>query len=211
MMQAQLNPHFLYNTLDSIKWLSKEAGVPEIATLSSKLARNKRTAISGDAFIPLSEEFGLCESYGEIQNIRFLGRYTFTFLLPKELEEAKVPKLILQPIVENACIHGLDDREGRIVTAARAQGNDLVLSVEDDGSGMDDAMIARINMHALNGKSGHIGLSNVDMICRLNYGTGYGLSALKRDGGGTVIRIVLPLTFMDGKHEQKRKDDGRTA
>lgn len=211
MMQAQLNPHFLYNTLDSIKWLSKEAGVPEIATLSSKLARILRTAISGDAFIPLSEEFGLCESYGEIQNIRFLGRYTFTFLLPKELEEAKVPKLILQPIVENACIHGLDDREGRIVTAARAQGNDLVLSVEDDGSGMDDAMIARINMHALNGKSGHIGLSNVDMICRLNYGTEYGLSALKRDGGGTVIRIVLPLTFMDGKHEQKRKDDGRTA
>ncbi|MCD7884842.1 MAG: histidine kinase [Lachnospiraceae bacterium] len=111
MMQAQLNPHFLYNTLDTIKWVAKENGIPEIATLSARLARLLRTSISGSQFLSLREEMDLVDCYAQIQKIRFEGRFVFEISLPQELCGIPVPKLIVQPIVENAVIHGLKDCE----------------------------------------------------------------------------------------------------
>ena len=115
MMQSQLNPHFLYNTLDTMKWVAKANHIPEIATLAAKLAKILRTSISSAQFITLREEMTLVESYAKIQKIRFNGKFDFRYEIAPETEEILVPKLIVQPIVENAVIHGLADAdEGHI-------------------------------------------------------------------------------------------------
>ena len=119
MMQAQLNPHFLYNTLDTVKWMGKINNVPEVATVAADLADILRSSISGDEFVTLGEELTTLDRYVEIQSIRFPGK----FRLEKDIDEAaldvQVPKLMLQPIVENAILHGFADTGGSIVVTAR--------------------------------------------------------------------------------------------
>lgn len=195
MMQAQLNPHFLYNTLDTMKWVAKANHIPEIATLSAKLAKILRTSISSPQMITLKEEMELVDSYAEIQKIRFGGRFTFTSELPQELSGTFVPKLMIQPIVENAMIHGLADCDnGTIhvkVHRLEAQGL-LCIEVTDDGCGISDEVLKCLNSRDREQLSGHIGFYNVDMVIRLHYGDGYGLQAERRQEGGTCVRILLP-------------------
>lgn len=195
MMQAQLNPHFLYNTLDTMKWVAKANHIPEIATLSAKLAKILRTSISSPQMITLKEEMELVDSYAEIQKIRFGGRFTFTSELPQELSGIFVPKLMIQPIVENAMIHGLADCDnGTIhvkVHRLEAQGL-LCIEVTDDGCGISDEVLKCLNSRDREKLSGHIGFYNVDMVIRLHYGDGYGLQAERRQEGGTCVRILLP-------------------
>lgn len=195
MMQAQLNPHFLYNTLDTMKWVAKANHIPEIATLSAKLAKILRTSISSPQMITLKEEMELVDSYAEIQKIRFGGRFTFTSELPPEFSGTFVPKLMIQPIVENAMIHGLADCDnGTIhvkVHRLEAQGL-LCIEVTDDGCGISDEVLKCLNSRDREKLSGHIGFYNVDMVIRLHYGDGYGLQAERRQEGGTCVRILLP-------------------
>ena len=195
MMQAQLNPHFLYNTLDTMKWVAKANHILEIATLSAKLAKILRTSISSPQMITLKEEMELVDSYAEIQKIRFGGRFTFTSELPQELSGTFVPKLMIQPIVENAMIHGLADCDnGTIhvkVHRLETQGF-LCIEVTDDGCGISDEVLKCLNSRDREKLSGHIGFYNVDMVIRLHYGDGYGLQAERRQEGGTCVRILLP-------------------
>lgn len=193
MMQAQLNPHFLYNTLDTIKWMAKSAKVEPISQLSQKLARILRTSIVKEQFITIGEEFQICSDYGEIQNIRFQGKYQFLFDCPKDLLSYKIPKLIIQPLVENAIIHGLRMKEAGIIKVFASKNNDaIILSVQDDGIGIDDEMIQFINTHQWKQIDGHIGMYNVDSILRLHYGVNSGLHAQRLEEGGTLIQITLP-------------------
>lgn len=111
MLQAQLNPHFLYNTLDTMKWIGKSNRVPEVASLSENLAGILRTAISENALIPLEREIGLVESYVKIQQIRFEDKFEFLIDSEDGLNDCLVPKLILQPVVENSLIHGLHEAD----------------------------------------------------------------------------------------------------
>lgn len=195
MMQAQLNPHFLYNTLDTMKWVAKANHILEIATLSAKLAKILRTSISSPQMITLKEEMELVDSYAEIQKIRFGGRFTFTSELPQELSEIFVPKLMIQPIVENAMIHGLADCDnGTIhVKVHRLEEQGLLcIEVIDNGCGISDEVLKCLNSRDREKLSGHIGFYNVDMVIRLHYGDGYGLQAERRREGGTCVRILLP-------------------
>ena len=193
MMQAQLNPHFLYNTLDTIKWMAKSAKVEPISQLSQKLARILRTSIVKEQFITIEEEFQICSDYGEIQNIRFQGKYQFLFDCPKELLSYKIPKLIIQPLVENAIIHGLRMKETGVIQVYACKQNDaIILSVQDNGVGIDDEMMHLINTHQWNQIDGHIGMYNVDSILRLHYGVNSGLHAQRLEEGGTLIQITLP-------------------
>ena len=193
MMQAQLNPHFLYNTLDTIKWMAKSAKVEPISQLSQKLARILRTSIVKEQFITIGEEFQICSDYGEIQNIRFQGKYQFLFDCPKDLLSYKIPKLIIQPLVENAIIHGLRMKETGIIKVFASKNNDaIILSVQDDGIGIDDEMMQFINTHQWKQIDGHIGMYNVDSILRLHYGVNSGLHAQRLEEGGTLIQITLP-------------------
>lgn len=193
MMQAQLNPHFLYNTLDTIKWMAKSAKVEPISQLSQKLARILRTSIVKEQFITIGEEFQICSDYGEIQNIRFQGKYQFLFDCPKDLLSYKIPKLIIQPLVENAIIHGLRMKETGIIKIFASKNNDaIILSVQDNGIGIDDEMMQFINTHQWKQIDGHIGMYNVDSILRLHYGVNSGLHAQRLKEGGTLIQITLP-------------------
>ena len=193
MMQAQLNPHFLYNTLDTIKWMAKSAKVEPISQLSQKLARILRTSIVKEQFITIGEEFQICSDYGEIQNIRFQGKYQFLFNCPKDLLSYKIPKLIIQPLVENAIIHGLRMKETGIIKIFASKNNDaIILSVQDNGIGIDDEMMQFINTHQWKQIDGHIGMYNVDSILRLHYGVNSGLHAQRLEEGGTLIQITLP-------------------
>lgn len=193
MMQAQLNPHFLYNTLDTIKWMAKSAKVEPISQLSQKLARILRTSIVKEQFITIGEEFQICSDYGEIQNIRFQGKYQFLFDCPKDLLSYKIPKLIIQPLVENSIIHGLRMKEAGIIKVFASKNNDaIILSVQDNGIGIDDEMMQFINTHQWKQIDGHIGMYNVDSILRLHYGVNSGLHAQRLEEGGTLIQITLP-------------------
>lgn len=194
MMQAQLNPHFLYNTLDTMKWVAKANHIPEIATLAAKLAKILRTSISKEQFITLKEEIQLVECYVEIQKIRFSGKFHFEYQLPKELEGHPVPKLVIQPIVENAVLHGLEAcEEGHIQVTAYEETGRLCIDVADDGCGISQEMIDHLKNRDWEQLSGHIGFFNVDRIIRLHYGEEYGLKVRRRASGGTRITIQMPL------------------
>ena len=197
MMQAQLNPHFLYNTLDTIKWVAKANNVPEVATMSASLAGILRTSISERQFCTLSKELELVQNYCEIQKIRFDDAFDITIDVSSELMNAIIPKLILQPIVENAIIHGMDENEnGHIYLAAARQmqdGKDLLkISVQDDGRGISDEMMQALNNDDVETLKGHLGLNNVNTIIRLYYGREYGVMAFRPTHGGTVMIVTLP-------------------
>lgn len=190
MMQAQLNPHFLYNTLDTVKWMGKINNVPEVATVAADLADILRSSISGDEFVTLGEELTTLDRYVEIQSIRFPGK----FRLEKDIDEAaldvQVPKLMLQPIVENAILHGFADTGGSIVVTARLGDTELELTVTDDGCGMSEESLRRFREGGRAGE--HLGLRNVDAILRLHYGDAYGLRFPPVSGRGTCVSISLP-------------------
>lgn len=201
-MQAQLNPHFLYNTLDTMKWVAKANHVPEIATLSQSLAKILRISISEEQFIPLKEEMGLVKSYVEIQRIRFSEKFEYEASLPVELEDCIVPKLVIQPLVENAIIHGLAERDsGHINIEATRKKNQLLLTVADDGCGMEMEMMEQLNRRDRSKLTGHLGFYNVDSIIRLHYGQKYGLHVSAMDTGGTKVTVTMPLW----KEEQDAK------
>lgn len=137
MLQAQLNPHFLCNTLDTMKWISKINKVPQVALMSTNLADILRFCISPEEFAPLGREAEILERYIEIQRIRLSNSFTFTLTLPVKLEDCLVPKMILQPIVENAILHGVDGLEDGAVNVKIAQTGDgmLCVTVADNGGG----------------------------------------------------------------------------
>lgn len=206
MMQAQLNPHFLYNTLDTIKWVAKANHVPEVATMSASLAGILRTSISEKQFCPLSKELELVENYCEIQKIRFDDAFDLTIDVPEELKGAIIPKLILQPIVENAIIHGMDEtNSGHIYLAAIRENRDgkdlLKISVQDDGKGISDEMLNALNNDDVETLKGHLGLNNINTIIRLYYGKEYGVTAIRPTNGGTVMIVTLP--YSEKEPEEK--------
>lgn len=195
MMQAQLNPHFLYNTLDTLKWLGKINRVPEVATISADLADILRSSISSDEFVELREEVELLERYVEIQKIRFPGKFEYDMRVDETLLDALVPKLMLQPLVENAIIHGFEDgSHGHISVTALPSGGELILTVQDDGCGMSRESLERF-LARREPTSRHFGLYNVDAILRLHYGPERGLTFLTPPGGkGTCVRVILPIS-----------------
>ena len=199
MLQAQLNPHFLCNTLDTMKWISKIHNVPQVADMSTNLADILRFCVLPEEFVSLHRELEIVARYVEIQRIRLSGRFTFTVQVPPELEEALVPKMMLQPIVENAILHGLADRpDGAIEVRARQMGEVLMLTVADNGVGLPPDLEGPYACRAQEESRGHLGLYNVDTILRKHYGEQFGLYLENRpDGTGTLVTATLPLRYQE--------------
>lgn len=194
MMQAQLNPHFLYNTLDTMKWMAKANGMPELALMATRLAKILRTAISKEPFISLKEELELVESYAGIQKLRFQDAFSYTVQVPEELLDCIVPKLMIQPIVENAVLHGLADRrDGHVAVTVHSREERLFIEVEDDGCGIPRNILEELKNRSRKKRTGHIGFYNVDTIIRLNYGEAYGLKVDAPEMGGTRVTIEIPV------------------
>lgn len=194
MMQAQLNPHFLYNTLDSIKWLGVTNGVPQVAAVASGLAVLLRAGISGDRLITLERELELLEKYLDIQSLRFEDRFAWEIDVDERFQHCIVPKLILQPLVENSIIHGVANMDdGYIKLSAREESGTLILSVQDNGVGIPQDVLDWLNDPGRDVPGGHLGLKNVDRIVRLYYGGDYGISAYSTPGEGSCVELRLPM------------------
>lgn len=198
MLQAQLNPHFLCNTLDTMKWISKINKVPEVALMSTDLADILRFCISPDEFAPLGREAEILQRYIEIQRIRLSDSFRFTLSLPPELSDCLVPKMILQPIVENAILHGIDGLEGGAVGVdVREAGGMLHITVTDNGRGLPPELLGSFRRQGRG--TGRLGLYNVDTILRKYYGEGCGLTLEDgADGRGAAVTAVLPVRRKGG-------------
>ncbi|MBD2844862.1 sensor histidine kinase [Paenibacillus sp. IB182496] len=200
-LQAQINPHFLYNTLDTINWIAIGRGADDISQMIDSLAKYFRLSLNkGRSIVTVEDELQLVEVYLAIQQSRFQGTFEYVIDAEPGLEERVMPKLILQPIVENALLHGIrkaKDRQGRIVVAARRAQGDLLLTVTDNGIGMDEAQTRRLLTAAPDGGAAptsggsSYGLYNVNARIRLYAGEGYGLSVVSEPGSGTTVTVRL--------------------
>ena len=170
------------------------SGDGHFAPLAADLAALLRAGISGSEYITLEEELELIGRYLAIQEVRFGDRFVCELDVDERFQRCVVPKLILQPLVENAIIHGVaDSDEGFIKLWAEedAEGY-LLLKVSDNGSGIPPEVLERLNSHELI-PGGHLGLNNVDRIVRLSYGESCGLSAYPNEGGGSCVQLRLPM------------------
>ena len=196
MMQAQLNPHFLCNTLDTMKWISKINKVPQVAMMATNLADILRLCISPEEFVPLYREMEILQRYIEIQKIRLGDDFAFKVQIPEELYDCMVPKMILQPIVENAILHGIDGMTGAVISVqAQTDGNQLKITVRDNGRGFPEDMLGQPYRRDKGLAKGHLGLYNVDMILRGNFGERGGLWLSCGEDGGAVVTALLPVRY----------------
>lgn len=194
LLQAQVNPHFLYNTLDTIIWLIEGGQNDDAVEMISNLSVFFRTSLSkGNDVITLSEEKRHTVSYLEIQQSRYRDILEFEIHIPEEFNEVMVPKLTLQPLAENALYHGIKNKRGggKILIEGEKRGDDLILRVTDNGQGMKKERLLEIQ-HAIRiGERAGFGLSAVAERLRLYYGAGYGMEIHSEEGRGTVIEIRI--------------------
>lgn len=194
MLQLQMHPHFLYNTLFSIRCLVEmrdfERAIPMIAAFISLLRGMLET---DKEWIPLVEELNLLEQYVYVQKYRFGDKFVFSVDCPDQLRDRAVPRLLLQPLVENAILHGMRNREGPgiIRLEARVQGDVLVLRLMDNGVGMDPDYAKSLTEQKNTGN--HIGISNLASRLLLYFGPEYPLEIDSGPDAGTCITIRLPL------------------
>jgi two-component system sensor histidine kinase YesM len=196
-LQAQINPHFLYNTLDLINWMSVRHNAEDIRTLVTALSRFYKLSLGkGEDTVPLQDELEHARTYVEIQNMRYENAIELVIDTPPDLKECRVLKLVLQPLVENSIFHGImlkkEERGVIRITGERVE-TDLFLFVEDDGVGMSDERLAQILTSGVSSSDHHgYGVRNIHERLQLNYGPEFGLSFQSCEGKGTKVRIRIP-------------------
>lgn len=196
VLQAQINPHFLYNTLDTIVWLAKIKKEPDIEQLTMALAQFYRMSLhKGDRYITVAEELAVVKSFITIEQIRFPRALATDFQIEPELLKMKILKLTLQPVVENALVHGLRDikTEGVIGISGILYEDYIVFEVRDNGKGFD---VAALEQETQTDKQGGYGLKNVDERIRLEYGGRSGINIISRVGEGTRVIVKLMKKFL---------------
>jgi len=202
LLQAQINPHFLYNTLDSIAILAESQREEDVVTMVTSLSTFCRNSLNkGEDIISLDAERTQVASYLEIQQIRYSDILRYEIRIPEELLDCRVPKLILQPLVENALYHGIKNRRGMgtITVTGEADGNDLLLKVTDNGAGMDEEQVRVLQAGIYEDRHTGLGLVNVHKRIRLYCGEPYGLFFESSVGKGSTVSIRLPQTRTTGK------------
>ncbi|NLG83212.1 MAG: sensor histidine kinase [Firmicutes bacterium] len=218
-LQAQINPHFLFNTLNIINSLAIISGVDSISQVITDLRDFFRyTMITEQTTVTLGEEIEQVKRYMAIQRLRFGERIEFEIDVPTELWGQPIVKLILQPLVENACLHGLEPNSGhiwKITIKARSTEEFLLLEVADNGVGINRETLAEIQA-VLEGKIApperYIGLRNVHERIRLRYGNAFGLRLESVEGQGTVVTLRLPvkgkMDRLSGNNDTRAHDWG---
>lgn len=194
LLQAQINPHFLYNTLDTIIWLIEGGQSDDAVEMISSLSVFFRTSLSkGKDVIPLSEEKRHTISYLEIQQSRYRDILEFEIHIPEDFGGIMVPKLTLQPLAENALYHGIKNKRGggKILIEGEKDGKDLILRVTDNGQGMPAERLQEIQEAIRTGERAGFGLSAVAERLRLYYGDGYGMKIKSEEGKGTIVKVRL--------------------
>ena len=195
-LQSQINPHFLYNTLDSIIWMAEGKKNEEVVLMTASLARLLRQSISNeDEVVPIANEVEYARGYLTIQKMRYKDKLEFQIEVEPSILHIPLIKLVLQPIIENAIYHGLKYKESKgllIIKGFMKDGN-AVLQVIDDGVGMDEETLAHIyDRHKVNYHSNGVGVYNVQKRLKLYYGDDYGITYESKKGEGTTATITIP-------------------
>ena len=206
VLQTQVNPHFLYNTLNSIKWMAtiqRASGIGEMATALSRLLRNMAKGVSSS--ITIGEELKLVEDYITIQQYRYGESFRVEYQVSEESKHYLIPKFTLQPIIENAVFHGLEPKAGMgiICVEVTEQDASIRLRIRDNGIGMTEEEIRQVMSgnglkvkDSLNG----IGIKNVDERIKLSFGSDYGLTIDSIPGEFTVVSIIIPKVVSEENH-----------
>lgn len=196
LLQAQIKPHFIYNTLDSIIWMSHAGRNEEVVEMTSALAQLLRNSIgSGKEIITLGEELAHIESYLAIQKLRYRDKLQFELDIDPQTTSCLLPKLVLQPLVENAIYHGirLKESSGTILVASMFDEDKLLVTVEDDGAGMNEEQLAHIyDEKESDDASSKIGIYNVNERLRIYFGLEAGLKFFSEPEKGTTAMLILP-------------------
>lgn len=205
LLQAQINPHFLYNTLDSIAILAECGREDDAVAMVNSLSTFFRVSLSnGKDIIPLESEVNHVKSYLEIQQIRYSDILKYDIQVPDELKKYYVPKLILQPLVENALYHGIKNRRGigSISILGGDADEDIILTVSDNGAGMDEEQVTALQAGIYQDRHTGLGLVNVHKRIRLYCGDSYGLVFTSKKGEGTSVSVRLPKTLRPENKEE---------
>lgn len=209
-LQSQINPHFLYNTLDSTVWMIESGRYEGAVTMITALASFFRISLSkGRNIISLEQELEQVRNYLMIQEIRYKNKFTYSIFLDSTIKDAATIKLIIQPVVENAIYHAMDYmyEEGEIQIRAYPVENGIYIDIEDNGPGMTKEQVtALVNGEIVNHNSrgSGLGFQNVVNRMKLFYGSGYGLTVMSEPDEGTTIRIHIPNRKMEEhQHDQK--------
>lgn len=203
-LQMQINPHFMFNTLETINSIAKQEHCPDISFISQKMGEILRYNISSSGeYVRLRQEIEHIGSYLSIQKIRYGNRFDVFYDIPPELENCMVLKFILQPVVENTIKYAVQKGAGNYMIAitAEADGEMVTISVQDDGAGMTEARLREVQENLENGSFSQdtsIGLKNVHSRIRIAYGPEYGVSVFSREHVGTRVLIRFPLKYETG-------------
>lgn len=195
-LQSQINPHFLYNTLDAITWTARLKKQPEIEKMISALATFFRISLhKGDKHIPVEEEIRLVQSFVTVELMRFPDKFEVVYDIPEPLRRIKILKLLLQPLVENAIKHGMSEKQGKGLIEVKSWEKDgfLHLEVKDDGVGFRSKGDIQSTDKNLLFQSGY-GLRNVDERIKLEYGVQSGLTIMSEPGLGTTALVRIRLS-----------------
>jgi Predicted signal transduction protein with a C-terminal ATPase domain len=197
-LQAQINPHFIYNTLNTIRWLADAQKASNISSLVSSFIELLHVSMgNGNDLITLREEVEYLQSYINVQKYRYFDEFDVTFNIQEEIMECRILKFILQPLVENSIIHGLEPMKGHgeIVVKAYREQDDIKIFVTDNGVGIQEEQIKEINSNNHNTSSrrfSSIGIRNVDERLKLNFGEQYGIHITSIPNMFTTIELTIP-------------------
>lgn len=205
LLQSQINPHFLYNTLDAIIWLAESGEQKKVVNMVGSLSDFFRTSLNqGKDIITIREELQHVRSYLEIQQVRYQDILKYEIQVPAELHQYLIPKITIQPLVENALYHGIKNKRGygRIIISGKKEADFFVIQIEDNGIGISEDRLLQvrdgIRDKVLTGKDMY-GLYNVNERIRLNFGEKYGITIESTYQEGTTVSILLPCAEEDGK------------
>ncbi|MCR5357594.1 MAG: sensor histidine kinase [Lachnospiraceae bacterium] len=212
LMQAQINPHFLYNTLDTIIWLAEAGDQQKVVSMVGSLSDFFRASLGqGRDIVTIGDEIKHVSSYLEIQQVRYQDILTYSIDVPEEIYLSRIPKITLQPIVENALYHGIKNKRGggRIQITGKIESKCIYIYIEDNGIGMTGERLEQISSKIYRGEKSEsildaggnreeaeiFGLFNVNERIRLKFGSRYGIHIDSEYGKGTTVTVLLPMDY----------------
>lgn len=200
-LQSQINPHFLYNTLDMINWMARKNETENIRNVVQAMSRFYRLALSrGQDIVTIADELEMCKAYMEIQECRYRGRIRFEVEVEDDIMDYLIPKITIQPFLENAIIHGINEKEfarGVVLLNGWMEDGLITLSVTDDGVGMTEEKKASSN------QGSHYGMENIEKRMRLFYGEEASLQVESSPGIGTCVIITVPVKRIGEERKQE--------
>lgn len=199
-LQNQVNPHFLYNTLEAIRMKAVSNEDRETAKMLYNLSVLYRNMVKGSTFITIKQEIDQCKLYLDLFKFRYEGKIDYYIDIEEKFLKNEIIKFSIQPIIENFVIHGVDLYNDNNFISIRSckEDNDLIITIEDNGIGMDEEKIKEINRKMQNIEhTDSIGLLNVHERIRLTYGDKYGLIIRNKKTKGTIIDIKIPIKGVD--------------